>query len=102
MAKYPYEYLFVGYRIIHLKHIESILLTRTADDVIVEKLQGDLVMQIHTISGVDYDVSMIHQQQMFRDGYGDPTALDVPLAKLKLSIISAWLLSLKDSNGKAS
>jgi hypothetical protein len=101
MAKYPYEYLFVGYRIIHLKHIESILLTRTADDLIVEKLQGDLVMQIHTISGADYDVSMLHQQHMFRDGFGDPATLDLPLAKLKLSIIGAWLLALKDSNGKA-
>lgn len=69
--------------VVLLKFIESIC-PRHEDDEIIDKLKGDIVLSIRTISGAEYDVSMnvVHNSTY---GLGDTSN-----EELAIAVVEKW------------
>lgn len=59
MAGYPFETVssITGEKV-HLKFVESFREVRSEEDIIIDKLKGDVGVIIRTVSGAEYTLSM--------------------------------------------
>ena len=68
-----------------IKLIESIGAVRDADDLVVDRLQGDIVFSIRTVSGKEYLLSTKYQMEIF-----EKLGISGNLIETHRSILEKW------------
>jgi len=56
-----------GNDVIALRHVESFSFGRSDDDALIDKLKGDAVFVIRTVSGLSYSLSVKYQKDTFNN-----------------------------------
>lgn len=72
--------------VISLKYVESMNFIRTDEEQTVDKLRDDCAIDIITISGQRYQISMTMQQDTFGEKYNVPTEPQ----ELRAAIYERW------------
>ncbi len=53
--------------VVHLKFVESMAFRSDSKDVVIDKLRGDTILLVRTVSGTEYSVSMIYTLNQLND-----------------------------------
>lgn len=78
-----------------LNRIESIKTGRYDEDQLLDKLKGDVIITVTTVSGKTYEISLKNQKEMYEKAYNYTIPSD--LNELCRIILETWvLLNIKE------
>lgn len=69
-----------------LKFIESLKIDLPEDSEIIDKLRGDITLFVRTISGYEYEVSILQLAEVFN--------LDSPNADIASALLEKWVRAI--------
>ncbi len=73
--------------IVALRHIESITFLQDQEEMVVDKLRGDVTIKVRTISGMESIISMQEQRSVYGNGY----KITEDMKQLREDIFDRWL-----------
>jgi hypothetical protein len=73
--------------VVALRHIESITFLQDEEEMVVDKLKGDVTIRIRTISGMESVISMREQKSV----YGNSYKITEDMKQLREDIFDRWL-----------
>jgi hypothetical protein len=87
MAEFHKPYIYINDRtVLHMSFIETVGFPDDSSDI-VDKLKGDLTIEVTTLGGRNYTISMLLQRELSYSTADGPSDLD----KLRKMIYRKWL-----------